>query len=373
MEDRVMHNIIMGNLDGDLERIAFNMEDVRKIVDRETANLVFSNTGNGAGLYIELEDQVCPVQNAVDKESIKPFFIVLHSGVTLNVNEYQILFNVKELANNLLTGVNASGHEYLCHKYRPVAPKKEESAQIIIQEIDEKIRAGDLGQEDIEVLKDMIHKLREGEFFELLTMDFSEKIKDVARELIDFRKDIQEKIKPEIVEIASKDIPEASNQLEGINGTLEESTMKIMDINEYQMETAHQQLEVLESFLKDAEHGEHPRAISLDEALNVIAKQMSVLKDIEHKSLNMMEPLSFQDLVGQRIQKIIYLVRSMELRIEELIVSFGIRLQRHKEDPSKTFADLNPEVEAYLNELKGPLRAGEGLDQAGIDDLLVSL
>jgi chemotaxis regulatin CheY-phosphate phosphatase CheZ len=374
MEDHGMNNIIMGILDGNLERVAFSMEDVKKIIDRETANLVYSDNGNGTGLYIELDGHVCPVQGVVNKQTIKPFFIVLHSGITLNVNEYQILFNVKELADNLLMGVDVAGHEHLCHKYRPMTPKEEEPTKATIQEIDEKIRTGDLAQEDIEILKDMIHKLREGEFFELLTMDFSGKIKDVARELIDFRKDIQKKIEPEIIEIASKDIPEASNQLEGINETLEESTMRIMDVNEDQMETAHRQLKVLESFINgDVEQEGLQKERTLEEALNVIKGQIHVLQDIENRALNMMEPLSFQDLVGQRIQKIIKLVRSMELHIEELIVSFGIRLQKHKEDPTKTYADLNQDVEAFLNDLKGPQRTGEGLDQAGIDDLLASL
>ncbi|MBN1850791.1 MAG: protein phosphatase CheZ [Deltaproteobacteria bacterium] len=367
-----MNNMIMANLDGDLERVAFRMEDIQRIIDREKANLVFS--GDDSGLYLEYEGQVHPVQGLMNKENIKAFFIILHSGITFNAYNYHLLFNVKELSNHILTGIDSSGREHLCHEYMPGSEKQREPSQVIIQEIDHKIRMGDLGQEDIEILKDMIHKLREGEFFELLTMDFSGKIKDVARELIDFRKDIQKKIEPEIVEIASKDIPEASNQLEGINETLEDSTMKIMDINEDQMEMANKQYKFLESFVNG--NGNHEAAattITLDETLDVINKQMAVLKNIETLSLNMMEPLSFQDLVGQRIQKIIKLVRSMELRIEELIVSFGIRLQKHKEDPTKTYADLNQDVEAFLNELKGPQRAGEGLDQAGIDDLLASL
>ena len=87
----------------------------------------------------------------------------------------------------------------------------------------------------------------------------------------------------------------------------------------------------------------------------------------------MMKPLSFQDLVGQRIQQIIKLVGSMERRMEELIVSFGIKLEGYKKDPTKTFDDLNQDVAEYMIELKGPQRTGEGLDQAGIDDLLANL
>ena len=59
--------------------------------------------------------------------------------------------------------------------------------------------------------------------------------------------------------------------------------------------------------------------------------------------------------------------------MEELIVSFGIKLKGYKKDPTKTFDDLNQDVADYMTELKGPQRTGEGLDQAGIDDLLANL
>ena len=87
----------------------------------------------------------------------------------------------------------------------------------------------------------------------------------------------------------------------------------------------------------------------------------------------MMEPLSFQDLVGQRIQRIINLVKSMEVKIEELIVSFGIKLKKYKEDPEITYEELNKDVDKFMYELKGPQREGKGLDQTAIDELLNSL
>ena len=87
----------------------------------------------------------------------------------------------------------------------------------------------------------------------------------------------------------------------------------------------------------------------------------------------MMEPLSFQDLVGQRIQRIIRLVKTMEMRIEDLIISFGIKMQRHKENPAMTFEELDKEVAQYKSDLKGPQSDGEGLDQGEVDALLASL
>jgi chemotaxis protein CheZ len=242
------------------------------------------------------------------------------------------------------------------------------------QDMEIKIGTGEVSEADIEDLKNMITQLKEGEFFKMLTMEFSGKIKDVAKELIDFRKDLQRKIEPDIVELAERDIPEASNQLEGINETLEDSTMKIMDINDEQMELANKQQNTLESFISRKRDKEDLLdSISLDEAIKVIENQMDILKKIGDGSMKMMEPLSFQDLVGQRIQRIIKLVRSMELRIEELIISFGIKLKKHKEDPTKSYDELNRDVDVFKSELKGPQRSGEGLGQAGIDDLLEGL
>jgi len=214
--------------------------------------------------------------------------------------------------------------------------------------------------------------MKKNEFFELLTMELSDKLKGVARELIDFRKDIQSKIEPDIVVIAARDIPEASNQLECINETLEESTMKIMDINEEQTEIASGRIKILNSFLKEKVRDDAVD-INLVDVIQVIKDQVDVLKMIEERSLKMIEPLSFQDLVGQRIQRIIKLVRSMENRIEELIVSFGIKLKKHKQDPTRSYEELSKDVNKYLNELKGPQRSGDGLNQNAIDDILESL
>jgi chemotaxis regulatin CheY-phosphate phosphatase CheZ len=211
-------------------------------------------------------------------------------------------------------------------------------------------------------VQEIAEKLERFQFLESLTKEFTGKIKDIANELIEFRKDLQRKLEPGFVEMASRDIPEASNQLEGINETLEKSTMKIMDINDAQMEASGAQIAYLKSILS----GNHNTGDPLQ-------KQLEVLESIYGLSLSMLEPLSFQDLVGQRIQRIIQLVKSMEMRIEDLIISCGIKLQKHKENPRKTYDQLKKDVENFKIELKGPQREGEGLGQADIDALLNSM
>ncbi|MGD9160930.1 MAG: protein phosphatase CheZ [Desulfobacteraceae bacterium] len=362
-----MGNVLMGDLDGKTERIAFNTHEIEQIITKYKASIV---SGNDDQDYMEYEGKIFPVQGLRDREYIKPYFIILKSGTAFNVSDYQMLFNTEDLPNSLLSGVDTSGKKFLCQRYMNGSSNEE----TVIRKYPV-VKAEDLTSDETEDLKDVINKLRKGEFFELLTMEFSDKIKGIAKELIDFRKDIQTRIEPDIVEIASKDIPEASNQLEGINETLEESTMRIMDINDEQMDAANTRCKELEQFIEKRSEGEGDLAIgiSLEEAMDALEAQMEFLKEVEQRSLNMMEPLSFQDLVGQRIQKIISLVRSMEIKIEELIVSFGIKLKKYKEDPEITYEELNKDVDEFMYELKGPQRSGEGLDQTAIDDLLNSL
>jgi chemotaxis regulatin CheY-phosphate phosphatase CheZ len=330
--------------------------------------------------------------------------------------------------------------------------------------MEERLESREIKVEELDQLRNMVRNIRNGKFFESLTSEFSSKIKEIAQELIDFRKDIKQRIEPGIVDIAARDIPEASNQLEGINETLESTTMKIMDINEEQMELAKEALDRLQSMIeKETEWGKEPGLIremkgllegltgearqvvefvlpglesalelmerggGVDRVKEILAEPMATIQDLERDlgegheeikrlaglsreledmletagdgeaweltpealstelrnqtdtleriadlSMKMMEPLSFQDLVGQRIQRIIKLVKSMEERIEDLVISFGIKLQKYKEDPSKSFEELNREVEHYKSELKGPQGDG-GLDQKDIDELLASL
>lgn len=44
-------------------------------------------------------------------------------------------------------------------------------------------------------------------------------------------------------------------------------------------------------------------------------------------------PMSFQDLTGQRIKRIINLVNQIEERINTMVLSFGIKLTEKKRNP----------------------------------------
>jgi chemotaxis regulatin CheY-phosphate phosphatase CheZ len=478
-----MNCAIMGNLDGSLTRLAFDIGSVKEIVSLERANLVLAHDDHD--LFLKLGDRVCVVERKMNGGDYGNYFIVLNTWKAFNVKDYQILFNVKELPDQLISGTDVTGREHLCRKFEKTgeAPQHPDQAESPPAPGVGEWLSGrpDASFTQLEAFKDMISKFKQGEFFEALTMEFTGKLKEIALELIDFRRDLQRRLEPGIVDLAEKDIPEASNQLEAVNDTLEQSTMKIMDINDEIMGLANAKVRELQAlmagsgeegtrqgsqnemalgFLGDikgalqclpaeeakgivdfivpgldrgiktlAEMGNSESArdvlgeplsmiedlmgdlgpgleasavikdlvekvkscldalaagttgnriveraeLSSEQARDLIGSHLQSFRELSNLALSMMEPLSFQDLVGQRIQRIIKLVKSMEVKIEDLIISFGIKMRRYREDPTCSFEALRMEVEEFKGELKGPQREGEGLDQASIDQLLATL
>jgi chemotaxis regulatin CheY-phosphate phosphatase CheZ len=477
-----MNCAIMGNLDGRLTRLAFDIGSVKEIVSLDRANLVLAHDDHD--LFLKVGDRVCVVERKRNGGDYGSYFIVLNTWKAFNVRDYQILFNVKELPDQLVSGTDVTGREHLCRKYG----KPGEAATPATQGESASAPGGgwlsvrpDADFMQLEAFREMVTKFKQGEFFEALTLEFTGKLKEIALELIDFRRDLQRRLEPGIVDLAEKDIPEASNQLEAVNETLEQSTMKIMDINDEIMGLANARVRELESLMAGTEQagtgqgskrdmvlqflremkaelqsfsaeeakgvvdfivpgldrgmktlgetaewerardvlGEplsmiadlmgdlgpglescdrmkdlvekvnrsldavatctpcnregQSRSLSLEQARDLMKTHLQSFKELGSLALSMMEPLSFQDLVGQRIQRIIKLVKSMEVKIEDLIISFGIKMRRYKEDPNLSFEALRAEVEEFKGELKGPQREGEGLDQAAIDQLLGTL
>lgn len=375
-----MNCAIMGNLDGDSTRVAFDLSEIRRIIHLDAADTVFSQ--NNQEVLLRIGDSVYKIENVQDKAEVGPYLIVLDSSKAFSVKEYQMLFDIKELSDDLLSGKDVTGRQHLCKRYNnnggtSILFKAPSELEILNKKLEE----GGIAQKELDDLKQLVRKLREGDFFAALTMEVSGKIKEIAQELIAFRKDLQSRIEPGIIDLARKDIPEASNQLEGINETLEKSTMKIMDINEEQMEIANRQLTRLKGLLeqireKSGTLGEHPQdSARTSNALmeEIVLQQIKAFEKISSLSLKMLEPLSFQDLVGQRIQRIVRLVKTIEERIEDLIISFGVKLQKHREEPTLSYEEVSEKAEEMRSELRGPAREGEGLDQQAIDELLASL
>ena len=80
--------------------------------------------------------------------------------------------------------------------------------------------------------------------------------------------------------------------------------------------------------------------------------------------------LSFQDLTGQRVKKVLAALQSIEVTVFELYMSTGIALKEHAREPAKDTDLIQTHAKQVVSELKGPSREA---NQGSVDDLLAQL
>ena len=88
------------------------------------------------------------------------------------------------------------------------------------------------------------------------------------------------------------------------------------------------------------------------------------------------ESLSFQDLSGQQILKIIKLLSDFQMQLLAIIVSFGSRLKHKKEDASLSLEEskelAQSDVDSYISKLTVDKSEGDQavLDQDTVNKML---
>lgn len=217
-------------------------------------------------------------------------------------------------------------------------------------------------------------------FFRDLAYDMTGSVKELALLIIDFRRSMKSKIEPDIMELAEKHIPHAADQLNGIIETTEMAANKIMDNLDALQEDTEKMASTF-SALKGGTvktPGSDNGGFKIDKSITQkISPLVEFVESNVQNNMNLISDtfvqMSFQDLTGQRIKKIMGLVYEMEERLRKMIISFGFKLSEREKNPHLSNQELMQMVAAKESELSGPQRAGKGLDQAGIDDLLANL
>ncbi len=197
------------------------------------------------------------------------------------------------------------------------------------------------------------------------SFEFSEKIFDNFKEIItainEFKKNAVAKLDSNISEIASDAIPETSDQLEAIVRATESATNKIIDITE-KMQNSNLRLNA-----EMAKIGELKDKFErgLAGIIGVIDVMTEIRKESEGHVNTILEALSFQDITGQRIHKIVEMVQKMDKNIKEIILDMGIKINKKKET---TDDETIKKGEELLAMMKGPQE--EGIDQTDVDDII---
>ncbi|MGY4751123.1 protein phosphatase CheZ [Pannonibacter sp. Q-1] len=90
----------------------------------------------------------------------------------------------------------------------------------------------------------------------------------------------------------------------------------------------------------------------------------SVCDDIDAKATEIFMACSFQDLTGQRTQKVVHVLRYLESRINLMIGIWGIE----DVNADDTAGPVDSRPDAHL--LNGPQLAGKGVSQSFVDDVM---
>ena len=151
---------------------------------------------------------------------------------------------------------------------------------------------------------------------------------------------------------------EASQQLDEILTTTEQATETIMDIVEERQRLQEESDKLLSTLRKTRKSNDD------------IVRLLEINDELGDNLTRIMTALSFQDLTGQRIKKIIHALKSIETLVFDLYMSTGIMLKGKDEAPDKDLETLSQETQKKMSELKGPQLE---TDQGNVDDLLAQL
>ena len=176
----------------------------------------------------------------------------------------------------------------------------------------------------------------------------------ITKELDEFHKELSARFQPALENMAQKDLPEASDHLNAVVDATETAATKIMDVLE-DMQLEQEKVQTALDTLTN-----HPAAENLD----TIQEAKGSMAFCQNGIITIFEELSFQDLTGQRIRRIVKLVQNVDEKVRDILAALGQLPAAEPDAPSPT---------EQKESLKGPQKPGEGLDQSAIDALLADL
>jgi len=230
----------------------------------------------------------------------------------------------------------------------------EKIAAQIIQDIKESINQ----TIEREITTSLSKTLLESEFHRRINEELQSGLRDIYKEIAAANKEAEQHAAAMDTNETEQLFSETSDQLDKIIQATEKATTDIMEIIEKHLElqgNAHQMLEALKTGITDP--GTVEKLASMNDQLN--ADLMQILTT-----------LSFQDITGQRIKRVINALKKVEQTVFDLYMYTGLKLKGRQEAPDKDFAQLEREAKEKVVELKGPQT---GVSQHDIDDLLAQL
>ena len=200
--------------------------------------------------------------------------------------------------------------------------------------------------------------LMEGEFYRKLSEEMLSGIQNIFQK-INQAKESREQGMDKVDKAETEMLfNEASKQLDEIMTTTEQATDKIMEAIERQQDLSPENIALIELA---GERRLEPAEVERLKELNA---------NLENDLTAILTELSFQDLTGQRIKKIIATLTQIESIAFELFVSSGLAMKAHVQNPDKDIKTIHSEAKQKASELKGPTLDS---NQQDVDALLAEL
>ena len=208
-----------------------------------------------------------------------------------------------------------------------------------------------------EVAQNLTKALLESEFYKRLNEEMRQGLQHIYREINQAAKvENGNQVESEKRQ-ADQFFQEAALQLDKILETTETATTEIMDIVEKHMDL-------------QAESGALLAALAQEGDAAPLERLRTVNSDLGADLMRIMTTLSFQDLTGQRIKRIIGAIKKVEQIVFDLYLSTGIQLKAREQAPDKPISELKAEATQKVSALKGPQTK---TNQGDVDDLLAQL
>jgi chemotaxis signal transduction protein/chemotaxis regulatin CheY-phosphate phosphatase CheZ len=191
-----------------------------------------------------------------------------------------------------------------------------------------------LDAQSLKELEDMAKAMSEGDFHRQVSSKIQGELENLATYISKTMSNLQ-LLDPSVRISAERDIPSASQQLSEVVKSTEEATNTIISLTETLMD--HQA--ALGKAIEKLKRSKYRNCKHLE-----IIEQIERLHWEDEKTLmEIITNLSFQDLTGQRINKIVTMVATVQAKLCDLIRAFGLSVRVPEAEPA---AEPSPEPSA---------------------------
>lgn len=189
-----------------------------------------------------------------------------------------------------------------------------------------------------EISKALTRALIEGDFYRSLNIDIIGGMGNIYSEIKSVKQSLTSKNKEESINMLSQ----SNTILDDIIISTEKATLNIID----SLDAMQEKISLLKTNSNDHKNG--------------------LLEDLEKIIMDIMTELSFQDLTGQQIKRVIQSSKKVEEIVYEIFFTSEILMKSKEKAPEKDLQQLKEETQGLVQEVKDKKIA----DQSDIDDLL---